>query len=120
MEIIELFLQNLSSPPILFFILGITVGLLKSDLNVPDQISHYLAIYLMMAIGFIGLLVSRQVSHLKEFNLRLISFVIYMPLVSAAIGLLTASKSRHLYSDVASDNLPLQHCIRYPTLLCNG
>ena len=50
MEIIELFLQNLSSPPILFFILGITVGLLKSDLNVPDQISHYLAIYLMLSL----------------------------------------------------------------------
>lgn len=54
MEILDLFLQNLASPPILFFILGISAGLLKSDLNVPDQISHYLSIYLMMAIGFKG------------------------------------------------------------------
>ncbi|NRA74097.1 MAG: sodium-dependent bicarbonate transport family permease [Rickettsiales bacterium] len=54
MSIIELFLQNFISPPILFFILGIIAGFVKSDLNVPEQISRYLAIYLMMAIGFKG------------------------------------------------------------------
>ena len=54
MEIFELFAQNLISPSILFFILGIIAGFLKSDLRVPDQISHYLSIYLMMAIGFKG------------------------------------------------------------------
>jgi len=54
MEIIELFLQNFISPPILFFVLGIIAGFVKSDLNVPEQISRYLAIYLMMAIGFKG------------------------------------------------------------------
>lgn len=54
MEIFDLFLQNIVSPPILFFVLGLAAGLLKSDLDVPDQISRYLAIYLMMAIGFKG------------------------------------------------------------------
>jgi hypothetical protein len=54
MEFIQLFTQNLISPPILFFALGIIAGFLKSDLEVPEQISRYLAIYLMMAIGFKG------------------------------------------------------------------
>lgn len=54
MAITELFLQNFISPTILFFILGIIAGFVKSDLNVPEQISRYLAIYLMMAIGFKG------------------------------------------------------------------
>lgn len=57
MEIFDLFAlvsQNLISPPILFFALGIIAGFLKSDLDVPEQISRYLAIYLMMAIGFKG------------------------------------------------------------------
>lgn len=54
MEIIDIFLQNFLSPPILFFVLGIVAGFLKSDLNVPEQISRYLSIYLMMAIGFKG------------------------------------------------------------------
>lgn len=54
MDIISLFLENLLSPPILFFILGIFAGFLKSDLNVPEQISRYFSIYLMMSIGFKG------------------------------------------------------------------
>ena len=54
MEILSLFAENLLSPAILFFALGISAGFLKSDLDVPDQISHYLAIYLMMSIGFKG------------------------------------------------------------------
>jgi hypothetical protein len=54
MDILTLFLANLSSPPILFFVLGIVAGFLKSDLDVPEQISRYLSIYLMMAIGFKG------------------------------------------------------------------
>ena len=54
MEILSLFAENLLSPAILFFALGIFAGFLKSDLDVPDQISHYLAIYLMMSIGFKG------------------------------------------------------------------
>lgn len=54
MDILSSFTENLLSPPILFFILGIMAGFLKSDLDVPDQISRYLAIYLMMAIGFKG------------------------------------------------------------------
>lgn len=54
MDIFSLFTENLVSPPILFFMLGIIAGFLKSDLSVPDQISRYLSIYLMMAIGFKG------------------------------------------------------------------
>lgn len=54
MDILILFTQNLLSPAILFFALGIIAGLIKSDLDVPEQISHYLSIYLMMAIGFKG------------------------------------------------------------------
>ncbi len=34
-----------------------------------------------------GLLVTRQMHHLKEFNLRLVLFGIYMPLIGFAVGL---------------------------------
>lgn len=54
MEFIDLLSQNLISPAILFFVMGIIAGFLKSDLEVPDSISRYLSIYLMMAIGFKG------------------------------------------------------------------
>lgn len=53
-NIAQLLAGNLISPPVLFFVLGIIAGLLKSDLNVPEQIARYLSIYLMMSIGFKG------------------------------------------------------------------
>lgn len=54
MEFIALIEQNLLTPTILFFALGILAGVIKSDLEVPESISRYLSIYLMMAIGFKG------------------------------------------------------------------
>lgn len=54
MEFIHAISENLLTPPIMFFMLGILAGVLKSDLNVPESISRYLSIYLMMAIGIKG------------------------------------------------------------------
>jgi hypothetical protein len=54
MDILHLISQNILSPAILFFALGIAAGFLKSDLEVPESISRYLSIYLMMAIGMKG------------------------------------------------------------------
>jgi hypothetical protein len=54
MEFLHLISQNILSPAILFFALGIAAGFVKSDLEVPDSISRYLSLYLMMAIGFKG------------------------------------------------------------------
>ena len=54
MEFLHVITQNILSPAILFFILGILAGFIKSDLEVPESISRYLSIYLMMAIGIKG------------------------------------------------------------------
>lgn len=54
MDLLNIISQNILSPAILFFVLGIFSGFLKSDLKVPNSISTYLSIYLMMAIGFKG------------------------------------------------------------------
>ena len=45
---------NLFNPVILFFILGIIAGLLKSDLELPSGVSKFLHVYLLIAIGFKG------------------------------------------------------------------
>lgn len=50
----DLIVQNLLTPAILFFALGIFAGHFKSDLEIPSSISRYLSIYLMMSIGFKG------------------------------------------------------------------
>lgn len=51
---LDLALKNLLSPVILFFILGFIARLGKSDLAIPGNVSKFIAIYLMMAIGYKG------------------------------------------------------------------
>ena len=48
------FLSNLTSPPLLFFLLGAAATLLRSDLEIPEQIARALSLYLLFAIGFKG------------------------------------------------------------------
>lgn len=47
-------MQNLLDPAILFFVFGVAAGLLKSNLEIPPQISRFLALYLLMALGLKG------------------------------------------------------------------
>lgn len=46
--------QNLISPPVLFFALGVAAALLRSELAIPEAVAKALSLYLMLAIGFKG------------------------------------------------------------------
>lgn len=50
----SLALQNLISPPVLFFALGVLAALARSDLAIPQTIAKAMSLYLMLAIGFKG------------------------------------------------------------------
>lgn len=54
MELIQILTYNLFSPTVMFFVLGTMAGLVKSDLKIPESISSYLSIYMMISIGFKG------------------------------------------------------------------
>ncbi len=47
-------LNNLIDPAILFFVFGLTAGLLRSNLEVPPQIARFLSLYLLMSVGLKG------------------------------------------------------------------
>ena len=47
-------LKNLTDPAILFFFLGVTIGLIRSNLEIPAAIAKFLSLYLLMALGFKG------------------------------------------------------------------
>ncbi len=51
---LALALNNLSSPIILFFVLGVIAAFARSDLSIPEAIAKGLSIYLLFAIGFKG------------------------------------------------------------------
>ncbi len=54
MEILDAIQANLLSPAVLFFVLGLTAALTKSDLKFPEPLYVGLTIYLLIAIGFKG------------------------------------------------------------------
>ena len=50
----DVFLANLSSPPILFFMLGVLAAIIKSDLVFPEGFGKAIGMYLLIAIGLKG------------------------------------------------------------------
>jgi hypothetical protein len=54
LSFLDLASQNLISPMVLFFALGLAAALARSDLTIPEAVAKTLALYLMMSIGFKG------------------------------------------------------------------
>jgi len=54
MDSLHLALENLTSPPVLAFVLGAVAVLVRSDLRLPDPIHTWLSTYLLLAIGLKG------------------------------------------------------------------
>ncbi|MET3138155.1 hypothetical protein AAKU61_002520 [Undibacterium sp. GrIS 1.2] len=47
-------MQSILDPAILFFAFGIFAGMIKSNLDIPPQLSRFLSLYLLMALGLKG------------------------------------------------------------------
>jgi hypothetical protein len=46
--------SSLTDPAVLFFFLGLVIGLIRSNLEIPAPIAKFLSLYLLMALGFKG------------------------------------------------------------------
>ena len=44
----------LLDPSVLFFVLGVCAGLIRSNLEIPAAIARFLSLYLLMALGLKG------------------------------------------------------------------
>ena len=53
-DVLSLAADNLLSPLILFFVLGVLAAFARSDLTIPEAAAKALSIYLLFAIGFKG------------------------------------------------------------------
>lgn len=65
---LELLIDNLTNPALLFFLLGIIATRLKSDLEIPPNSSKFISLYLLFSIGFKG---GQELAH-SNFNLEII------------------------------------------------
>ncbi|PZA09875.1 sodium-dependent bicarbonate transport family permease [Rhodopseudomonas palustris] len=84
MQIFDLASANLLSPMVLFFGLGLIAALLRSDLGLPEQISKFLALYLLMSIGFRG---GAEVAH-HGFSSLLVLTMMAGVLLSATVPII--------------------------------
>lgn len=82
---LSLLIDNLTSPALLFFLLGIIAVQLKSDLEIPPNSSKFISLYLLFAIGFNG---GRELAH-SVLNLEIMWVVLFGVLTACIIPLYT-------------------------------
>jgi uncharacterized protein len=76
----EILINNLTNPSLLFFVLGILAVKFKSDLEIPANSAKFIAMYLMLSIGFKG---GQELSY-STFNGEIILVLLFGLILSAA------------------------------------
>jgi hypothetical protein len=82
---LDLLIENLTNPALLFFVLGILAVCLKSDLEIPQNSSKFISLYLLFSIGFKG---GQELSH-EAFTNEILWSMLFGIFVSAVIPLYT-------------------------------
>lgn len=93
-------LQNLLSPPVLFFFLGVLAVLLGSDLEVPAPLPKLFSLYLLLTIGFKGG-VELQKSGLSDMVLLNLGAAVLMASVIPLYGFLVLRSRLDVYNSAA-------------------
>lgn len=81
----NLLIENLTNPALLFFVLGIVAVYLKSDLEIPENSSKFISLYLLFAIGFKG---GQELSH-EAFTIEIGWSMLFGVLISLMIPVYT-------------------------------
>ncbi|WP_264530593.1 sodium-dependent bicarbonate transport family permease [Flavobacterium sp. N502540] len=82
---LNLLLENLTNPALLFFVLGIIAVYLKSDLEIPKNSSKFISLYLLFAIGFKG---GQELSH-EAFTSQIVWSMLFGIFISGIIPVYT-------------------------------
>ncbi len=81
----NLLIENLTNPALLFFVLGILAVYLKSDLEIPENSSKFISLYLLFAIGFKG---GQELSH-EAFTIEIGWSMVFGVFISLMIPIYT-------------------------------
>ncbi|MGL2994128.1 sodium-dependent bicarbonate transport family permease [Flavobacterium sp. TSSA_36] len=82
---LDLLIENITNPALLFFLLGIIAVYLKSDLEIPKNTSKFISLYLLFSIGFKG---GQELAH-SDFSLAILWAVLFGMSVSIIIPFYT-------------------------------
>lgn len=81
----QVLISNLTNPTLLFFALGTFAVIVKSDLEIPESSSKFIALYLLFAIGFKG---GQELAH-SGFTPEIIYSLLFGLVVSSVVPLYT-------------------------------
>ncbi|RTY73842.1 sodium-dependent bicarbonate transport family permease [Flavobacterium sp. GSP27] len=82
---LSLLLDNLTNPALLFFVLGIIAVYVKSDLEIPENTSKFISLYLLFSIGFKG---GQELAH-SHFTLDILWSIVFGVSIAVLIPLYT-------------------------------
>lgn len=91
---LSLLLDNLTNPALLFFVLGIIAVYVKSDLEIPENTSKFISLYLLFSIGFKG---GQELAH-SQFTIEIIWSIAFGVLIAVLIPLYTFFILKKKYS----------------------
>jgi hypothetical protein len=81
----SLLFDNLTNPALLFFVLGIIAVYVKSDLEIPENTSKFISLYLLFSIGFKG---GQELAH-SHFTVEILWSIAFGVLIAGLIPLYT-------------------------------
>ena len=93
-------MTNFLDPAILFFIFGVFAGSVKSNLEVPPQISRFLSLYLLMALGLKGGFALHKSGFTSEIAFSL-GLAIFLAIIIPIIGYLLLRRTLSVFDAAA-------------------
>ncbi len=97
---LDLLLSNITNPAFMFFILGILAVKVKSDLEIPENSSKFISLYLLFAIGFKG---GQELSR-ETFNTEVVFSMLFGIAISVVIPIYTffiLKRKLSIYNSIA-------------------
>lgn len=82
---LNLLVDNLTNPALLFFFLGLIAVKLKSDLEIPQNSSKFISLYLLFSIGFKG---GQELSH-SAFDMNVLWALLFGVLLALVVPIYT-------------------------------
>ena len=98
---LNLLLQNIFAPTVLFFFIGVIAVLCKSDLEIPAPLPKLFSLYLLLAIGFKGGIGIQKSGIFNDQVLLTLSAAVVMSLVIPILGFVVLRLKFNVFNSAA-------------------
>ncbi len=98
---LNLLLQNIFAPTVLFFFIGVIAVLCKSDLEIPAPLPKLFSLYLLLAIGFKGGIGIQKSGIFNDQVLLTLSAAVLMSLLIPLLGFLVLRFKFNVFNSAA-------------------